>query len=341
MQKLSLLVISLLITVLPVYASEIDFTSDKSQYFFGESIKISGKIADYEKGQFVSLQILNPKGSDFATVDMFTLKNDGTFSKTYQADGPKWEMEGKYEIKLFYNGNDSSRFIQISKVPEIPGNQDPIVPETKPKANPHDSPTPKIIIDKSKPTSLLAKTKVPGFPDFGKSPQYYFDRYYNEPEFKNWFDKVFPGLLIEDVVGYSATRVPNFPVNENPPIYYLERYSSEDDYREWFDSVFPGQSIYQILGYPDPIPVPSWIKNNAKWWAEGKIDDANFISGIQFLIQNRIIILSDVAITQTSTTDSIPFWIKNNAKWWSEDLISETDFLNGLEYLIERGVISL
>ena len=35
--------------------------------------------------------------------------------------------------------------------------------------------------------------------------------------------------------------------------------------------------------------IPYWIKNNAKWWADNKIDDADFISGIEYLIENNII----------------------------------------------------
>ena len=35
--------------------------------------------------------------------------------------------------------------------------------------------------------------------------------------------------------------------------------------------------------------IPKWIKNNAKWWADGKIDDDSFIQGIQFLIKEGII----------------------------------------------------
>ncbi len=325
--------------LLPAFASQISFSTDKSQYVSGDSIKINGKISSYEKGQFTSLQILNPHGSDFATVDMFVPKNDGSFSRTYQSDGPKWALEGKYEIKIFYNGEYTSKFIQVSKLTEAPPKQEQEIPQAPPKDQP--IPPKKIIIDTSKPASIIAKTKVPGFPDFEKSPKHYFERYQNEPEFKNWFDSTFPELTIEDVVGYPISRIPDYPDNEKSPSYYLERYSSEDDYREWFETVFPGMSIYQVLGFPDPVPVPSWIKNNAKWWAEGKIDDANFISGIQFLIQNRIILISDVAITATSSDDSIPSWVRNTAKWWSDDLISETDFLNGLEYLIERGIIHL
>ncbi|MCE2615211.1 MAG: peptidase, partial [Nitrosopumilus sp. (ex Thoosa mismalolli)] len=32
--------------------------------------------------------------------------------------------------------------------------------------------------------------------------------------------------------------------------------------------------------------------NNAGWWAEGQIGDDEFIQGIQFLIQNGIIVVN-------------------------------------------------
>jgi peptidoglycan/xylan/chitin deacetylase (PgdA/CDA1 family) len=35
--------------------------------------------------------------------------------------------------------------------------------------------------------------------------------------------------------------------------------------------------------------VPSWIKNNAGWWADGSIDDDTFIQGIEYLVKNGII----------------------------------------------------
>ena len=37
--------------------------------------------------------------------------------------------------------------------------------------------------------------------------------------------------------------------------------------------------------------VPDWVKNTAGWWADGLIDDNSFVSGIQWLISNGIIIL--------------------------------------------------
>jgi len=38
--------------------------------------------------------------------------------------------------------------------------------------------------------------------------------------------------------------------------------------------------------------IPSWIKNNAGFWANGDIDDVTFLNGIEFLIENKIINVS-------------------------------------------------
>ena len=38
--------------------------------------------------------------------------------------------------------------------------------------------------------------------------------------------------------------------------------------------------------------LPDWIKTNAGWWAEGAVDDATFLNGIEFLLENGIINVS-------------------------------------------------
>ena len=37
--------------------------------------------------------------------------------------------------------------------------------------------------------------------------------------------------------------------------------------------------------------IPAWIKNNAGWWATDQIDDSAFVQGIQYLIQEGIIVV--------------------------------------------------
>ena len=35
--------------------------------------------------------------------------------------------------------------------------------------------------------------------------------------------------------------------------------------------------------------LPSWIKNNAKWWSDGWISDEEFLKAIQYLVSNGVI----------------------------------------------------
>ena len=42
--------------------------------------------------------------------------------------------------------------------------------------------------------------------------------------------------------------------------------------------------------------VPDWVKNNAGWWADGQIDDSSFVLGMQWLISNGIIKISEECV---------------------------------------------
>ena len=86
--------------------------------------------------------------------------------------------------------------------------------------------------------------------------------------------------------------------------------------------------------------VPAWVKNNAGWWADGTIGDSDFITGIQYLIEEGIITIPSTT-RSASTSDTIPDWVKNNAGWWSDGTISENDFLNGIQYLIKMGIMQV
>ena len=93
--------------------------------------------------------------------------------------------------------------------------------------------------------------------------------------------------------------------------------------------------------------IPDWIKNVAGWWANGEISENEFLAGIEYLINNNIILLDFIPCsikTESQTISSaklVPDWVKNNAKWWSDDLIEDADFVNGIEYLIKKQIISI
>jgi len=87
--------------------------------------------------------------------------------------------------------------------------------------------------------------------------------------------------------------------------------------------------------------IPSWIKNNAGLWSNDAIDDETFVNGIEYLIQNQVIIISPTISDASSNLDQIPSWIKNNAGLWSNDAIDDETFVNGIEYLVQTGVIQI
>ena len=88
------------------------------------------------------------------------------------------------------------------------------------------------------------------------------------------------------------------------------------------------------------VEIPSWIKNNAKWWSQGQVDDSQFVQGIQYLIQNGMMKIPKTSVT-ASHSQGIPAWVKNNAGWWANGQISDDEFVKGIEYLVANGIIAV
>ncbi len=86
--------------------------------------------------------------------------------------------------------------------------------------------------------------------------------------------------------------------------------------------------------------IPSWIKNNAGWWADGQIDDSSFVAGIQWLISNNVMTIPPTE-QGTGSDDVIPSWIKNNAGWWADGQIDDGSFVSGLQWLISNGIMKI
>jgi len=102
-------------------------------------------------------------------------------------------------------------------------------------------------------------------------------------------------------------------------------------------------SLVGVMLIPNAFAVdviPAWIKNNAGWWADGEIDDQTFVNGMQFLIKEEIIQVSDTT-SASNNSELIPEWVKNTAGWWADEQISETEFLIAIQYLIKVGLIKI
>ena len=304
------------------FASINDFTTDKILYNTDDSIIISGNV-DYDPDLFsIIVQIITPSGSGLAHVDSIVPNNDGSFTKTINAGGPTWPENGYYTIKLSYGGN-------LEKSIEYQKSSEYVPPTSTPSTS-----TPSAEIDDL--FTVNPKMIIFGFPALDKSPQYYIDRYNNEPSYKSWFDNQFPFYDLEQVVGYQLTHIENFPALDKSPQYYIDRYNNEPSYKSWFDNQFPTKTIYSVLGFSTYIP--DWIKDYARNWATGEISDSEFMIGLDFMIQNKIIVISGIDSTSFSTED-IPSWFRNTSHWWSAGLISQQEFINSIKYLIQEDII--
>jgi hypothetical protein len=100
-------------------------------------------------------------------------------------------------------------------------------------------------------------------------------------------------------------------------------------------------TISGISNKETSIIIPSWIKNNSGWWANGQISDSDFINGVQYMIKNHIIVIQNLPKSGQSNGQAIPSWVKNNAGWWAENKISDTDFVKGIEFLVQQGIIRI
>jgi len=92
--------------------------------------------------------------------------------------------------------------------------------------------------------------------------------------------------------------------------------------------------------------IPQWIKNSVKWWAEDKINEHDFILGIQHLIRQGIL---NPPSSENQTVEDyvekqafgvkIPNYVKQNALWWTQDKITDDEFFDGVQYLMKKGIL--
>ena len=102
-----------------------------------------------------------------------------------------------------------------------------------------------------------------------------------------------------------------------------------------------------VVGTPEPTStksvtaIPSWIKNNAEWWADGVIDDSSFLQGIEYLINEGIIVIPPTTTSGASGSQEDPARVKKNASWWVDGTIDDSTFVSGIQYLVKAGIIQV
>jgi len=95
---------------------------------------------------------------------------------------------------------------------------------------------------------------------------------------------------------------------------------------------------------PTPIPtspkVPSWIKTTAGFWVDGFSSDNEFVSAIEFLINEGVIVIPPIA-SGSETAAEIPSWIQTTTGFWVDGFTSDEEFVSAIQWLIKNGIMRI
>jgi len=107
--KILLTVFAMSFFILPAFSQQLlEVSLSEEVYFQDDIIVISGQVTPVIEGD-VTLQLirLGEKGEEsIVEIAQIKVAQDGTFSKTVQATGKQWQIEGEYVVRVFY-GIDS------------------------------------------------------------------------------------------------------------------------------------------------------------------------------------------------------------------------------------------
>ena len=95
---------------------------------------------------------------------------------------------------------------------------------------------------------------------------------------------------------------------------------------------------FSSFGNAGEITIPTWVKNNAKWWSEDLFSNTDFATGINYLIRQGVI-QGSITSNESNSDVKIPRWVKTNADWWTNGLISDKEFTSEIQYLVSVGII--
>jgi len=278
-------------------------------------MQITGKIVNSSRGARLSLFIDKPDGS---TIETKTLPNsNGEYSTSLLFDA-NWGA-GSYSIHAVYLGNPIGTVTFV--INDVEG--------------PNIITTSRIgIINIEKEEYFISKNGTAIVEIYGNVIEYHED------------------IPIIFVIKKPDGTTQDFSAKVEITSDFKTRITIKDD---WLPGAYEVSASYDNkdlgkvsfvvnnLGSSESeIQIPQWIKTNAGWWASNQIDNNDFVKGIEYLINAKIL-----KIPQTPQDDSevesqqIPSWLQKNAGWWSEGLLSDEEFVKGVQYLIQKNIVKV
>ena len=85
--------------------------------------------------------------------------------------------------------------------------------------------------------------------------------------------------------------------------------------------------------------VPAQTKASAGWWADGRVSDEAFVRGIEYVIQNGVVQVSQADRGADGRSPAMPQRVKAGAKRWADGRVSDEAFVRGIGLLVSTGII--
>ena len=312
----------------------ISVTTDKQDYFIGDNIIISGtvKYPNTYAEIPVTIRVFDPAGNTASISHVLPTVSE-TFSTQLSTIMPPWESPGIYEVKVSYRDDTASTTFLFSS------GETTSTPISEPA--------------KGGEVVIPIGTSVQGCEDANECyiPNMLSVR---TGERVSWFNK---DTAIHTITSGTPGDGPdgNFHSEDFMPGFKFSHTFDESGEYSYYCMYHPWQTGVVIVEGDDVVEedtpisldvsvtasqvvIPSWIKDVAGFWCTDEINDENFLSAIQYLIDNDVIIVSAESVGE-GFAQKLPSWIKSNACWWSKDQISDESFASGLQFLIENGII--
>ncbi len=108
-----------------------------------------------------------------------------------------------------------------------------------------------------------------------------------------------------------------------------------------FIEIGPGSSDTTTLPVSEKAQIPSWIKFTSGVWVDGDSSDDEFISAIQYLIENKIIVIPPTTQGSDGESSEIPSWIKFTTGVWVDGDSSDDEFISAIQFLIKEGIMRI
>jgi len=193
------MILLLILTNTTVFAEVTSLQTNSESFYKGDQIKFSGNVEKRSSG-LVSI-VIRDLNNEFVMLVQAIINPDNSFEKTIKI-GNRFSEHGIYNATGFIlnmtKGVTTNFGISLNGVPIILKEQQIKNETTKENI---------IFEEKSKQETeienIITVTNITSFVDSSKDPQHYIDRYYNEVLYKSWFDRNYPGLRIEEAVGYT------------------------------------------------------------------------------------------------------------------------------------------